>query len=74
LRTAGGEASSADANVIIDASGAGEEDIASPAGKPNIFRLGSKADGDDITFAQGLGQIRELFATLADRAALNLYA
>lgn len=92
LRTAAGEALAADANLIIDASGAGEGD--SPAAQlkitrpsaaaigpdslitsvPNYYIIGRRAAGDDFTFAQGLGQIRDLFTLIGGRTGLNLYA
>jgi hypothetical protein len=66
LHTSAGE-TSADAHAVVDAGGASAID--GEAG-PLRARLG----GGDVTFAEGLVQIRELFASLAGRGALDLYA
>lgn len=39
----------------------------------HIYVIGAKLGEPDFTFAQGLGQIRDLFTLIGDRASLNLY-
>jgi hypothetical protein len=75
VRTATGEAQTADANVVINASGAGQgEAHLCLSGAPNYYGVGGNTGASDFTFAQGLGQIRDLFKIIGGRESLDLYA
>ncbi len=64
------------ADVVIDVSGAGTAGFGPTEADLDYYVLGAKSAGvgSDFTFATGLAQIRDLFAIIADRPTLDLYA
>lgn len=64
------------ADVVIDASGAGTGSFGPTEADLDFYILGAKSAGStgDFSFATGLAQIRDLFAIIADRPTLDLYA
>jgi len=67
----GGEERREYADVVIVATGAADT-LALPADARFLHRIGAR-DGLAVSYGEGLTQIRELFAMLADRPTLNLY-
>lgn len=70
-KSAKGRETTDDVHVVIDATGAAGPPWGLTA--PHVHALGAKTGGADFTFQRGLAQIRDLFAILGDRAALDLY-
>lgn len=60
------------ANVVVCATGTESRVVLPDHSTAHFHRLGNR-DGNAISYREGLAQIRDLFAQIADRKSLNLY-